>query len=130
LLGKFVTWAGKQTYQSLDIIAHSHGGNVCFLASRMGLNIRKLITLGTPIRTEYPPDVRQTGIIHNAYSTHDHVQTPTGTVPNRRGEGRSLGDAANVINHRADDDGHGGQPGHSDLHEKDTWIASNLDALL
>lgn len=128
--GALVNWAAKQTYQSLDIIAHSHGGNVCFLASRMGLKIRKLITLGTPIRTEYPPDVRQIGTIHNVYSTRDHVQTPTGTLPNRRGEGRSLGDAANVINHRADDDGHGGQPGHSELHEKDAWIASNLDPLL
>ncbi|MDE2320748.1 MAG: hypothetical protein KGL31_02360 [candidate division NC10 bacterium] len=122
-----VTWAGNQT---LDVIAHSHGGNVCFLASRMGLKIRKLITLGTPIRTEYPPDVRHIEIIHNVYSTHDHVQTPAGTVPNRRGEGRSLGDAANVINHRAYDDGHGGAPGHTDLHEKDTWIASGLDPLL
>jgi len=128
--GALVTWAGKQTYQFLDIIAHSHGGNVCFLASRMGLRIRKLIALGTPIRTEYPPDVRQIELIHNVYSTHDHVQTPTGTLPNRRGEGRSLGDAANVINHRAADDGHGGQPGHTDLHEKDTWVASSLDPLL
>jgi len=125
-----VTWIKANPTNSLRIITHSHGGNVCFLATRMGLAIDKLITLGTPIRLEYLPDLRQIGQLHNVLSTVDHVQTPAGTIPNRRGEGRTLGETDKVLNHRATDDGAGGQPGHSDLHEPPTWTACGLGALL
>lgn len=125
-----VTWVQQNPSAYLRCIAHSHGGNVCFLATRLGLRIDKLITLGTPIRLEYLPDLRQIGILHNVFSTHDRIQTPTGTIPNRRGEGRTLGESDKTINHRATDDGSDGQPGHTDLHEPATWTASDLDALL
>src|SRR3990167_137362 len=125
-----VTWVGSHPCTNLDIISHSHGGNVCFLATRLGLKMRKLITLGTPVRLEYLPDLRNIGMFYNVFSTIDLVQTPAGTFPNRRGEGRTLSDGMTMINQIATDDGHGGRPGHSELHEPDTWKANHLEYLL
>jgi hypothetical protein len=127
---QLVKWAQSEGSPALDIIAHSHGGNVCLLASRLGLRINRLVLLGTPIRTEYMLDLGTIGSIRNVFSLADHTQTSLGTTPNRRFEGRTLGDSANVSNWRAEHDGTGGEPGHSDLHEPATWIASALDKLL
>jgi len=127
---QLVAWAQAQGATSLDVIAHSHGGNVCLLAARLGLQINRLILLGTPIRTEYMLDLKRTGSIANVFSLADSVQTPLGTVPHRRFEGRTLGDSATVSNWRAEHDGSGSEPGHSELHEPKTWTASALDALL
>ena len=80
--------------------------------------------------TDYLFDLKQIGIFHNVFSIIDKVQTPAGTIPSRRGEGGALGENDKVINYRTTDDGAGGQPGHSDLHEPATWTASDLDALL
>jgi hypothetical protein len=102
-------WTQQQSYNNLDVVAHSHGGNVCLLATRAGLKINRLFLLGTPIRTEYLPDLRNVREVHNIFSTHDHIQTPAGTLPNRRGEGRTLGDSRLVVNYRATDDGNGNQ---------------------
>ncbi len=124
------TWVNNHPADNLDIIAHSHGGNVCFLATRLGLKIRRLITLGTPIRTEFIPDLRKIDILHNIFSTWDSVQTPFGTYPNKRAEGRTLADSSKLLNHHATEDGYGGCPGHSDLHERETWIANKFDELL
>jgi pimeloyl-ACP methyl ester carboxylesterase len=123
-------WALAHPATNLDIIAHSHGGNVALLASHEGLEIRKLINLGTPIRTEYLPSLHNIETLHNVFSTRDFVQTPAGTIPNRRGEGRTLADSERIINHRATDDGTGSSPGHSELHETSTWQASYLEQLL
>jgi hypothetical protein len=125
-----IAWVQRNPTHSLRIIAHSHGGNICLLAAQSGLKIDKLITLGTPIRLEYLPDLKHIGVLHNVFSTNDSVQTPTGTIPNTRGEGRTFGENNIVQNHRAIDDGNGGQPGHSELHEPSTWQASKLYALL
>jgi hypothetical protein len=124
-----ITWISDQNYRYLDLIAHNHGGNVCLHASRLGLRIRKLILLGTPIRLEYLPDLSNIGELHNIYSTGDLVQKPA-TFPNRRSEGRSLSDAERITNHHADDNGSGQKPGHSELHEPATWSANGLDRLL
>jgi hypothetical protein len=75
-------------------------------------------------------DLKNIGSIANVFSLADSVQTPFGTTPHRRFEGRTLGDSANVSNWRAENDGHGSQPGHSDLHEPATWVASGPDSLL
>lgn len=127
---ELVRWVGLHRCANLDIIAHSHGGNVSFLATRLGLKIRKLITLGTPVRLEYLPDLRNIGMLYNLFSATDFVQTPAGTFPNRRGEGRTLSDGMTMINQIVTDDGHGGRPGHSELHEPDTWKANHLENLL
>ncbi|MCF6156909.1 MAG: hypothetical protein E3K36_17110 [Candidatus Brocadia sp.] len=125
-----VRWVGLHPCTNLDIIAHSHGGNVGFFATRLGLKIRKLITLGTPVRLEYLPDLRNIGMLYNLFSATDFVQTPAGTFPNKRGEGRTLSDGMTMINQIVTDDGHGGQPGHSELHEPDIWKANHLENLL
>ena len=127
---ELLSWVHAHPATNLQIIAHSHGGNVCLVASRLGLNIRKLINLGTPIRLEYLPDLNVIDVLHNVFSTGDRVQTPAGTIPNRRADGRTLGDSVKTANHRATDDGKGRNPGHSDLHEPATWSNSNLDSLL
>jgi len=123
-------WTQLNPTDYLRVIAHSHGGNVCLLAMHLGLRIDKLITLGTPIRLEYLPNLNQVDILHNIFSAADRIQTPVGTIPNRRSEGRTLGDNNQITNHIANNDGSGGKPGHSDLHEPSTWKKSNLDSLL
>jgi pimeloyl-ACP methyl ester carboxylesterase len=127
---QLIAWATTLGGGTLDVIAHSHGGNVCLLAARMGLSIDRLILLGTPIRTEYMLDLRRISSLANVFSLSDLVQTPLGTLPHRRGEGRTLADSPAVSNWVAGDDGTGAEPGHSDLHEPSTWIASGLDDLL
>lgn len=125
-----VAWVQAHPATELDVIAHSHGGNVCHVAMGLGLKVRKLVTLGTPIRLEYLPHIGSADVIHNVFSTADLVQTPSGTFPNRRSEGRTLGDSAKIVNHWAFDDGGGNRPGHGDLHESRTWVASNLETIL
>lgn len=127
---ELISWAKARNAASLDVVAHSHGGNVCLLAARLGLRINKLVLLGTPIRTEYMIDLTKTDSIANVFSLADYVQTPFGTTPHRRFEGRTLGDSATVSNWRAEHNGSGSQPGHSELHEPATWKASGLDTLL
>lgn len=124
------SWIKKTKVSSVDIIAHSHGGNVCLTAARAGLKINRLILLGTPIRTEYMVDLDNIGLINNVFSSSDRIQTPSGSFPNTRFEGRTLGDCKQVANWHAHRNAHGKEPGHSDLHEKATWIASELDRLL
>jgi hypothetical protein len=127
---QLVKWAKSEGAAAIDVIAHSHGGNVCLLAARLGLRINRLVLLGTPIRTEYMLDLGTIGSMRNVFSLADHIQTPLGTFPQRRFEGRTLGDSKYVSNWRAEHDGNGGEPGHSDLHEPTTWVASGLDKLL
>lgn len=48
-------WSGGK---SLDhVVAFSHGGSVAMLASRLGVNINKLILLSCPVHTRYAPDL-------------------------------------------------------------------------
>ena len=123
---ELIKWCKINSTNSLQIIAHSHGGNVAMMAAQKGLRIDRLILLGTPIRLEYLPPNENQPIIKNVFSTSDNVQTPLGTTPNRRGEGRTLAENANVSNHIAMSNGHGNRPDHSDLHEEDTWRGSDL----
>lgn len=126
---ELVKWVASHNVKSLDVIAHSHGGNVAFIASQLGVKIRKLINLGTPIRTEYIPNLDNIGALYNVFSTGDWVQQP-GAWGNKRGEGRTLADTRKITNRRASNDGHGSNPGHSELHEENTWNASGLVDLL
>jgi hypothetical protein len=115
------------------VIAHSHGGNVAIVASHnLSLSaervIQKLVLLGTPSRSDYTPVLRTIGLLRNIYSFADLVQTPTGTFPHRRGEGRTVSDSRYTLNIVAGNGGLG--PGHSDLHEPSVWKANQLDKLL
>lgn len=63
----FRDWLQRNPHNQLDVITHSHGGNVCFFATRLGVKVRKRITLGTPIRLEYSPDLRNVAELHNVF---------------------------------------------------------------
>lgn len=127
---QLIAWCKAQNASSIDVIAHSHGGNVCLLAARGGLDIDRLVLLGTPIRTEYMVDLDRVRSIRNVFSLGDHIQTPLGSFPNTRFEGRTLGDSAAVSNWRCEDNGLGSEPDHGALHEVPTWTASSLLSLL
>jgi RHS repeat-associated protein len=62
--------------EKLNIVAHSHGGNVVAEASRAGLNrkIDTLVTLGTPIRPDYSFNESRIGRHLNVFSNNDRVQ--------------------------------------------------------
>jgi pimeloyl-ACP methyl ester carboxylesterase len=124
-----LTWLDQHPSEHLTIIAHSHGGNVALLASEHQIKIDTLILLGTPIRLEYIPHLKNIKKIHNVFSTADIVQS-FGTIPNRRNEGKTLGDSAEVENKRADNNGQGKSPAHTELHTPATWDASQLNMLL
>src|SRR5437667_167286 len=56
-----VAWANAHAAQGLNLYAHSHGGNVAFLATHGGLTIGELVLLSCPVRIpQYVPDFAQT----------------------------------------------------------------------
>ncbi|MEO8660106.1 MAG: RHS repeat-associated core domain-containing protein [Bryobacteraceae bacterium] len=66
--------------EKLNIVAHSHGGNAVFAATQSGLahKIDNLVTLGTPVRSDYAPNTSLIGNHINAFSNFDSVQTHGG----------------------------------------------------
>lgn len=62
--------------EPVNVIAHSHGGNVAFIASEM-VEIDTLVTLGTPIR-EYSPNLNNINELINVFSVRDGVQSLLG----------------------------------------------------
>lgn len=63
--------------EKLNIVAHSHGGNVVKDYSNMqgAQNISTLITLGTPNRSDYTMNMSKVGTFLNVYSAWDQVQS-------------------------------------------------------
>jgi RHS repeat-associated protein len=60
--------------ESIQVVAHSHGGNVALLASQFpGVAIDELVTLGTPILAGYQPS-DSIGSWYNISSSGDWVQ--------------------------------------------------------
>ncbi len=52
-----VTWANNHNSPNADMITHSHGGNVAFLASQMGLTMKEAVVLSCPVHfPKYQPD--------------------------------------------------------------------------
>lgn len=65
--------------EKLNIVGHSHGGNVALIASnKVNHSIDNLVTLGTPIRNEYQPDLNRIKNLVNIYSNTDGVQSKLG----------------------------------------------------
>ena len=64
--------------EPINVIAHSHGGNVAFEATRSGAQIDNLITLGTPGRDDHQPNRSNIGNWYNVYSEADAVQSRGG----------------------------------------------------
>ena len=64
--------------EPINVIAHSHGGNVAFEATQAGAQIDTLVTLGTPGRDDHRPDQNNIGNWYNVYSEADGVQSRGG----------------------------------------------------
>ena len=129
-----LTWWAAHKQGDLQIIAHSHGANVVYLACAADptFRVKNMIALGGPSRIEYPPRMDSIERLHNVYSEHDSVQT-AGAIGGRRGEGRMLGDGSALVNwHRPTytTGGASANVGHSDLHEEAVWSSENIDRLL
>lgn len=66
--------------EKLNIVGYSHGGNVAIRYSNMsGRNIDNLVTLGTPVRSQYQPNYDRVKNHVNMYSNADGVQPFGGT---------------------------------------------------
>ncbi len=52
------TWVRDRNEEGLDLITHSHGGNVALLATQNGLDLGELILLSCPVHVpKYQPDM-------------------------------------------------------------------------
>jgi hypothetical protein len=127
------SWCASHGVTRLQAIAHSHGVNVCLIASRLGLVFENLIGLATPVRFDYVPDMRNIRSLVNLYSEYDSVQTPLATLGYKRGEGRTLADADVMINQHVpyySTVNTAQSVGHSDLHEQAVWQGNGLEPYL
>lgn len=126
----FINWWHTLGCPVLDVIAHSHGGNVVMLAMMMEpkIQVRSLVLLGTPASYEYVPRLKQTTHLHNVYSKHDSVQPLGAWITTKRGEGRTQSDGPTATNwHMPQLSGAGGGPvGHAHLHHPDFWKSHSL----
>jgi hypothetical protein len=62
--------------EKLNIVAHSHGGNVVFMASHhVNHKIDNLVTLGTPDRDDSMPDMDNISMLLDVWSPNDWVAT-------------------------------------------------------
>ncbi|HQU49658.1 MAG TPA: hypothetical protein PLM09_11120 [Casimicrobiaceae bacterium] len=128
-----VQWCSSHGVERLQVIAHSHGCNVCYVASQLGLKFENLIALAGPVRIDYLPDMRRIESLHNVFSEYDLVQTPAGTLGARRGEGRTLGDSSALRNQHVPNWTAGNTSvnvGHSDVHDPVVWQGNDLDRLV
>ena len=76
-----IVWATRPNHhfqpgEKLNIVTHSHGGNVVAEATQNGIahKIDTLVTLGVPIRPDYNFSESQVGQHLNVYSNNDKVQ--------------------------------------------------------
>ena len=130
----FVNWWNGIGAPVLDVVAHSHGGNVVMGACLLepSINIRRFVLLGTPARFDFVPRASQVERAHNVYSDSDLVQVP-GSWGAQRGEGRTQSDHLQAQNWYVpywDPNARVTAVGHSDLHHPDVWKNNGLLALL
>ncbi len=67
--------------EQLNIVGHSHGGNVSIEAintNRMLRNVDNLVLLGAPNRDDYTLDNDNVGAVYNVYSLEDNIQNNWG----------------------------------------------------
>lgn len=106
-----------KTYDSsvaIYLVAHSHGGNVAALASHMleednnKHHIRALFTLGTPVMSNYLPNMNVIHYLYNLFSFEDLIQTVLGISGREYPEHKRIANLRVFIN--------GKEPNHSGLH--------------
>ncbi len=70
-----------QEGEPLNLVGHSHGGNIANIVSQMtDRKIDSLVTLGTPVRSDYAPKYENIENHYNAYSSLDAIQRMGGGV--------------------------------------------------
>jgi pimeloyl-ACP methyl ester carboxylesterase len=106
------------------IIAHSHGGTVAVLASHLLAqevdnkhHIRALFTLGTPVMSNYLPNMKIIHYLYNLFSFEDLVQPVLGISSREYPEHKRIANLRVIIN--------GKEPDHAGLHHPiiGKWIA-------
>jgi hypothetical protein len=106
------------------IIAHSHGGNVVTLASHLLAqeednkhHIRALFTLGTPVMSNYLPNMKIIQYVYNLFSFEDIIQTVLGLSVREYPDHKRIANLRVMIN--------GNEPDHAGLHHPlvGKWIA-------
>lgn len=121
-LAKLVKSYGLDT--TVYVVAHSHGGSVVALASHILAqeegnkhHIRALFTLGTPIMSNYLPNMAVIHYVYNLFSFEDLIQTVLGL------SGREYPEHKRIANLRVFIDGK--EPHHAGLHHAviGKWIA-------
>lgn len=101
----------------INIIAHSHGGNVAILASQiMGNNrannyrIHRLYLLATPVSTiSYMPDMHAIDYVYNFFSFNDFIQPVFGFFEREYPVHARIANICITLN--------GKEPDHSQLHD-------------
>ena len=106
------------------VIAHSHGGTVAILASQLLAqevgnkhHIRALFTLGTPVMSNYLPNMKTIHYLYNLFSFEDIVQPVLGISSREYPEHKRIANLRVIIN--------GKEPDHAGLHQPivGKWIA-------
>lgn len=109
---------------AIFIIAHSHGGNVVNLASQFLAQeednkhrIRALFALGTPVMSNYLPNMKVIEYLYNLFSFEDLIQTVLGLSVREFPEHRRIANLRVIINAK--------EPDHAGLHHPivGKWIA-------
>ncbi|MEN9390690.1 MAG: hypothetical protein RLZZ283_790, partial [Candidatus Parcubacteria bacterium] len=61
--------------EKLNLVGHSHGGNIAIQVTNIvDRKVDTLVTIGTPVRSDYKPNAANIGMHVNAYATNDVVQ--------------------------------------------------------
>jgi RHS repeat-associated protein len=111
--------------EKLNIIGHSHGGNVALDLSHItGRKVNNLVLFNTPIRDDYRPKIANIEKLINVYSPSDKVQTMGGynyyrSDANEFGEAQRTLDGA--INIEVTDRANGPVESHSSLMNAQVW---------
>jgi RHS repeat-associated protein len=97
-LVKYINSYQFQAGEQLNVVGYSHGGNVALSGSSQDLNkkIDNLVTIGTPIRSDYRANFSNIGNLYNAYSPYDQVQIRGGNQYHIPGLGE-VGPAGRII---------------------------------
>lgn len=82
-------------FEHRNVIAHSHGGQLVFYLAATGFKMRRLITVGTPVRADVPVGAARPNIERwlHLYSADDGVQVKGSLGDRRVGAGRIFRDA-------------------------------------
>jgi pimeloyl-ACP methyl ester carboxylesterase len=109
---------------AIFVVAHSHGGTVAVLASQLLAqevdnkhNIRALFTLGTPVMSNYLPNMKIIHYLYNLFSFEDLVQPVLGISSREYPEHRRIANLRVIVD--------GKEPDHTGIHHPiiGKWIA-------